>query len=100
MAGSGRKPPRTPGLVTDALSAAGYSHMTAAAKAAGVSTKLLYDICNGLRPDHMRHYTVERIRGAGLWGLFSVADRRKDSVTEPSHNGTVTESSGKRKGDR
>lgn len=97
MAGRGRQPPRTPGPLTDFLLSAGYGHMTDAARAAKVSPKLLYDICNGQKPDCMRHSTIERIKAAGLWGLFSLG---REAVTERSHIETVTESSGERKGKR
>lgn len=97
MAGRGRQPPRAPGPLTDFLRSAGYGHLRDAARAAKVSPKLLYDICNGQKPDCMRHGTIERIKAAGLFGLFSLAE---DSVTDRSHIETVTESSGERKGKR
>lgn len=96
MAGRGRQPPRTPGPLTDFLRSAGYGHMTDAARAAKVSPKLLYDICNGKAPDFMRHGTIERIKKAGLWGLFSFG---RKAVADPSHIETVTESPGRRKGE-
>lgn len=66
-----RKPaPRAPGPLTEKLREAGYTHLSAAARAAGISRQRLTTLIDEGVTDHTKKATLDGIVRAGIESLI------------------------------